>query len=443
MRIVLNFVFVIIVGSFLAPPSLLQGQWDPPEGYYSQATGTGTLLKNQLESAMSAGHIEGRYGDFRFSAAIHDQAPSNSNNIRLVYDGTSVNSMWDSGATWNREHVWPQSRQPGSASNSTRGNLGDPHALRPARPSVNSSRGNNPFGFGDTMSSFGNNNGFWFPGSDCIGDIARSLFYSDTRWTSLGLSIVNGNPSGNEMGDLASLIEWHYLDPPDEFERRRNHTIFSSEFNPDYFTNNRNAFIDHPEFVWSIYVDQQNDSTLTIDGGQILSDGSSILEVDFGDVEVGEAIDATFVITLNKSGLDGTYYSVLSGGNAFTDRDGIFSAFPINMSDSQQINVTLDYDANVAGTYTGALMIDNLDITTEGGIGNGANDGDDLISLSINVVEPFVLGDIDCNGVVNLIDVDPFVDLVVIGTFEEKADINGDGMVNLLDVSGFVDILAN
>ena len=109
------------------------------------------------------------------------------------------------------------------------------------------------------------------------------------------------------MGDLASLIEWHYLDPPDEFEGRRNHTIFSSEFNPDYFTNNRNAFIDHPEFVWSIYVYQQNDSTLTIDGGQILSDGSSILEVDFGDVEVGEAIDATFVITLNKSGLDGTY----------------------------------------------------------------------------------------------------------------------------------------
>ena len=180
---------------------------------------------------MSAGHIQATYGDFRFSAAIHDQDPNNSSNIRLVYNNASVNSTWDSGSTWNREHVWPQSRQPGSASNGTRGNIGDPHALRPSSPGVNSSRGNNPFGFGDTTGSFGNNSGFWYTGDNCRGDIARSIFYSDTRWASEGLSLVNGSPSGNQMGDLSSLIEWHYLDPPDEFERRRNHTIFSSDFN--------------------------------------------------------------------------------------------------------------------------------------------------------------------------------------------------------------------
>ena len=89
----------------LAATQFTYGQWDPPADYYSLATGTGSQLKNQLTTIMSDGHIERRYGDFRDSAAIHDQDPDNSNNIVLVYNGASVDSAWDSGATWNREHV--------------------------------------------------------------------------------------------------------------------------------------------------------------------------------------------------------------------------------------------------------------------------------------------------------------------------------------------------
>ena len=422
--------------------SVAIAQWDPPSGYYSNATGTGAVLKEQLEAAMTNGHIEARYGDFRFSAAIHDADPRDPDKIILNYNRESTDSTWDSGVTWNREHVWPQSRQPGSASNSTRGNLGDPHALRPIRPSINSSRGNNPFGFGNTTGEFGNNSGFWYPGDKCPGDVARSLFYSDTRWSSLGLSLVNGTPSGNQMGDLASLIQWHFIDPPDEFERRRNHTIFSSEFNPDYFTNNRNAYIDRPEFVWSIYVGQDNDSTITIEGGQEFADGGSIMDIDFGEVELGTTIDTSVAVTLNKSGADGTYYSVVSAGNVSTDRDGRYNAFQVGFASSQQIVVTLDYDANQPGEYSGALMIDNLDITTQGGVGNGANDGDDLISVSIRVVEPLLPGDVNCDGALNLLDVTPFVDQVISDQFSAKADINGDGVVNLLDVAPFVELLS-
>ena len=126
----LTFLVAIVAWALGEVP--LFSQWQPPETYYQNATGTGSILKTQLESAMTVGHIQASYGDFRFSAAIHDQDPDNPNNIRLVYDGASVNSTWDSGSTWNREHVWPQSRQPGSASNSSIGNLGDPHAVRPS-----------------------------------------------------------------------------------------------------------------------------------------------------------------------------------------------------------------------------------------------------------------------------------------------------------------------
>jgi len=52
-----------------------------------------------------------------------------------------------------------------------------------------------------------------------------------------------------------------------------------------------------------------------------------------------------------------------------------------------------------------------------------------------------LLGDINCDGAVNLADVQPFVELVTAGGFLDKADINGDGAVNLGDVQPFVDLL--
>ena len=53
-----------------------------------------------------------------------------------------------------------------------------------------------------------------------------------------------------------------------------------------------------------------------------------------------------------------------------------------------------------------------------------------------------LLGDVNCDGVVNLLDVAPFVDLISSAGFSEKADINMDGAVNLLDVDPFVTLLS-
>ena len=49
-----------------------------------------------------------------------------------------------------------------------------------------------------------------------------------------------------------------------------------------------------------------------------------------------------------------------------------------------------------------------------------------------------LLGDINCDGEVNLLDVAPFVDLITSGGFSPKADFDGDGEVSLLDVAPFV-----
>ena len=359
----------------------------PPANYYAGVSGTGSALKATLTSAMSSGHIQRTYGNFRDASKLFDTDPTNSSNILLAYNRVSVSGQWNSGVTWNREHVWPQSRQPGSASNSVRGNLGDPHALRPCNPSINSSRGNKPFGTATTTGNFGSLGTFYFTGDTDKGDIARSLFYSDTRWTSLGINLVNGTPGSNQMGDLSALVAWHYLDAPDTFERRRNHIIATQSENPFYYTNNRNAYVDNPELVWSVYVDQANDTQLTLSGGGN-TNGTSALNISLGAVLVGETTLLTMPVTINKAGSDGTYYDVSLSGDAKSDVLGKFNAFAMNATGSRTINVGFDAaDTASAGMKSGTVTVDNLDVTTAGGAGRGANDGDDTVGVSLLVLD--------------------------------------------------------
>ena len=69
-----------------------------------------------------------------------------------------------------------------------------------------------------------------------------------------------------------------------------------------------------------------------------------------------------------------------------------------------------------------------------------AGDGND-IGLFVEEVS-VLLGDVNLDGIVNLLDVQPFVLLLSVGPFQPEADINKDGLVNLLDVAGFVGLLA-
>ena len=68
--------------------------------------------------------------------------------------------------------------------------------------------------------------------------------------------------------------------------------------------------------------------------------------------------------------------------------------------------------------------------------------GIDAFSVQLVDCQDVLLGDINRDGSVNLLDVDGFVELLIAGQFQLEADINGDGAVNLLDVSLFVALLA-
>ncbi len=153
--------------------------------------------------------------------------------------------------------------------------------------------------------------------------------------------------------------------------------------------------------------------------------------------------------------------------------------YEFRVENAQQgvVEVSLDGGA----TFTRLLELDNMTVLGQDKMGNDiiAQNGDVLANLAVfkagqdfpadaantlilqfgylcadnnwwfafdNVLveadaAKFVLGDVNCDGEVSLLDVQPFVDLVLTGTFVTKADINMDGTVDLLDVAPFVNLL--
>lgn len=61
----------------------------------------------------------------------------------------------------------------------------------------------------------------------------------------------------------------------------------------------------------------------------------------------------------------------------------------------------------------------------------------------LRVGPDLILGDVNQDGAVNLLDVGPFVEIIINNLFQEEADINLDGAVDLLDVGPFVDLLSD
>ena len=211
------------------------------ESYYDGMAGlTGDNLIIFLNNLLEA--MSGKNYDYaRNALQVSDKDPDASGKLIEFYTGASISATWDSGKTWNREHVWPQSLL-GESAGSSVNSASDLHNLKPSDPGINTSRSNKWFGPSTTPSSFAPNR------QDIKGDIARILFYMDIRYVELELVNLTGTvkPYTYQMGDLATLLLWHVEDPVDDFERNRNNVIHTQQ-------GNRNPFIDYPELVGRIY----------------------------------------------------------------------------------------------------------------------------------------------------------------------------------------------
>jgi hypothetical protein len=248
-----------------------------PEGYYDSLDGLAdAALRQAIQDIVAEeGVVRAQtYNDVIEILKEADENPANSNQVWLVYleQGrakldfqTTSNSI----GKWNREHTFPRSRGGFNSieaddeingidvfwntnADSLRHGNSDAHALRAVDGPENSSRGNQFYGqYNGPTGTLG---GF-------KGDVARSIFYMAVRFN--GLEVVNGYPEGiaGQFGDLATLLDWHRNDPPDDFEMNRNNVVYQWQFN-------RNPFIDQPdmvEYIWGSMMGQTWEQPLSID----------------------------------------------------------------------------------------------------------------------------------------------------------------------------------
>jgi endonuclease I len=245
-----------------------------PSGYYSTATGTGYTLKTQLYNKIK-GHSDKGYTGLwtTYSTSDRDNQYENDNSIIDVYSenpsGTdpytysySTNQCGNystEGNCYNREHMIPQ-----SVFNSAAPMVSDAHHIPPTDGKVNGMRSNYPHGDVSTTtwtslngsklgsSAVSGYNGTVFePIDEFKGDIARMYFYFATRYentiASYPYNMFNG--TSNQVfttSFLNMLISWHNQDPVSAREIARNNAIYTRQ-------NNRNPYIDHPEYVGMIW----------------------------------------------------------------------------------------------------------------------------------------------------------------------------------------------
>ena len=254
---------------FISVVSFSVGFSQIPPGYYDSAQGLeGDALKKALYDIIK-NHTEKSYGDARYILDETDQDPNNPSNVLTIYSAHSVSGTWDNGVTWNREHVWSVSRGMTDPNNDDYGPSTDLHNLRACIPDINTDKSNRWFAECSTKYYYNSTwtgsyyagadwdatQFYWKPRDEDKGDVARIMFYMATRYEGESgepnLELIDYIPASNSSTEpkyalFQDLYQWHIDDPVSDFERNRNNVIYS-------YQNNRNPYIDHPEWVESAF----------------------------------------------------------------------------------------------------------------------------------------------------------------------------------------------
>ena len=232
-----------------------------PNGYYNAANGkTGDELKEALHDIIKGHHVVS-YSGLLNAFAYTDCKPNGK--IWDIYSNYEYSLSGNCGVyehegdCWNREHTWPQSWF--NESSTPRSDL---FHVYPTDGYVNGQRSNYPYGevnnpiyisgngskLGPCVTS-GYTGRVFEPVDEYKGDIARSYFYMSVRYYSedsgWGTSAMT-NKSVILPWAMTMLLRWSDADPVSDKEIARNNAVYG-------YQNNRNPFIDHPEYARMIW----------------------------------------------------------------------------------------------------------------------------------------------------------------------------------------------
>ncbi len=233
-----------------------------PNGYYNNANGkTGDELKIALHNIIKGHHVVS-YNGLLNAFAYTDCKPNGKiwdiySNIEYSPSSGICGEYEQEGDCWNREHTWPQ-----SWFNEQTTPRSDLFHVYPTDGYVNGKRSNYPYGeinrpiytsgngskLGPCVTS-GYSDKVFEPIDEYKGDIARSYFYmsvryysEDSDWGTSGMT----NKSEILPWAMTMLLRWSDEDPVSDKEIARNNAVYG-------YQNNRNPFIDHPEYARMIW----------------------------------------------------------------------------------------------------------------------------------------------------------------------------------------------
>ncbi len=241
-----------------------------PSGYYDNANGlSGSALKTALHNIIDD-HTVKSYDDLWTAFQTTDKKDDESvwdmySNCSFTFGSNQCGSYTNECDCYNREHSFPQSWfSSGSPM------VSDLFHIYPTDGKVNGFRSNYPFGeTSSPTTTTGNGSKLGscsYPGytgtvfepiDEYKGDFARTYFYMATRYedviagwyansTEADAVLQANNFPVYEEWFLNMIMEWHTNDPVSTKETERNDAVYGIQ-------NNRNPFIDHPEYVGYIW----------------------------------------------------------------------------------------------------------------------------------------------------------------------------------------------
>jgi endonuclease I len=221
---------------------------------------TGQDLYFALQQKIENASTSFNYGDTRDSMKITDEDPENNNNVLLLYGYDNSGScttdrsrdkddFGGSSCQYNREHTFARSNanpSMGNVDNGTTGIGADPHNIRPTDQQMNNNRGSKKFA--DGSGNAGDvGSGYWYPGDEWKGDVARIMMYMYTRYGDRCKPSLNGNGALQGSTEMLQVyLQWNAEDPVTDFEDQRNPYL-------ENFYGNRNPFIDNPYLATLIW----------------------------------------------------------------------------------------------------------------------------------------------------------------------------------------------
>jgi len=241
-----------------------------PLGYYNSAQGlSGNNLKIALHNIIKNHTVVSYSGlwsafqqtDVKTNSKVWDMYSHNPTGAQ-PYEYTFVTNQCGSynseGDCFNREHSWPQ-----SWFNSETIPQSDMFHIYPTDGEVNGKRSNFPYGNVSNPSWTSMNGGklglctnagytqtVFEPINEYKGDLARGYFYISTRYYSEDGAWGTSDATNKSIilpWQVTVLLAWHNQDPVSAKETNRNNLVYSS------YQNNRNPYIDHPEYADSVW----------------------------------------------------------------------------------------------------------------------------------------------------------------------------------------------